>query len=135
MATAATMSELGYNPSLKTVEITSDAKIYFETHFNNLLANPNARSLRRRAMEHRLNKTTTEHEKRLNRETWRQNESEYLRETRTNRMAIGDFEVIKVIGKGVFGCVKLVKMKEQVATKEPSSQKMLAGNSESRNSR
>lgn len=105
-----------FAPSLKTIETTSDVKIYLETHFNNILMNPNIRSTRRRAMECRLQESvSTLCEKSYYREVWRRKESQYLRDIRTNKVTIADFEIIKVIGKGAFGCVQLAKMKERVA--------------------
>ncbi|KAH8153342.1 uncharacterized protein LAJ45_02154 [Morchella importuna] len=96
-------------------EITSDVKIYLETYFNNILMNPNIRSMRRRAMECRLQESaSTVYEKSYYREVWRRKESQYLRNIRTNKVTISDFEIIKVIGRGAFGCVKLAKMKERV---------------------
>ncbi|RPB13285.1 kinase-like protein [Morchella conica CCBAS932] len=104
-----------FTPSLKTIEITSDVKIYLETYFNNILMNPNIRSMRRRAMECRLQESaSTVYEKSYYREVWRRKESQYLRNIRTNKVTISDFEIIKVIGRGAFGCVKLAKMKERV---------------------
>jgi protein-serine/threonine kinase len=54
-------------------------------------------------------------EKSYYREVWRRKESQYLRDIRTNKVTIADFEIIKVIGRGAFGCVKLARMKERVA--------------------
>lgn len=66
-------------------------------------------------MECRLQESaSTVYEKSYYREVWRRKESQYLRNIRTNKVTISDFEIIKVIGRGAFGCVKLAKMKERV---------------------
>jgi serine/threonine protein kinase len=111
-------------PSVVTVETTATAKIFFETHFNSILsANHTPRSLRRRELEEKLAAEPMSSLQRQNmRQAWLRQESEYLRQirvlkTRTNeakggqRVAIAGYEVIKVLGKGSFGVVRLVKEK------------------------
>jgi serine/threonine protein kinase len=109
--------------SIVTVEATATAKIFFETHFNNVLSGQLARSQRLQELEDKLEtlklpSDVRSHAYRL----WLQQESEFLRQTRllrskTNRIShkgaksvsIAGYEVVRVLGKGSFGVVKLVK--------------------------
>ncbi|KAF8456782.1 kinase-like domain-containing protein [Kalaharituber pfeilii] len=105
-------SELSAQPTLRTVEVTAAAKIYIESHFSQLLSFPTSRSIRRRKFEIRLlNRVSSEHEKRMLREKWLMKETAYLRTTRSKPLSVGDYEIVKVIGKGAFGVVNLVREK------------------------
>ncbi|KAH0542928.1 hypothetical protein FGG08_002697 [Glutinoglossum americanum] len=112
-------------PSVTTVELTAAAKIFFETHFNSILSSPlTPRSQRRLNLEHMLETEPMSAEQRSKeRRDWITRESEYLRETRVLKarttgkdgakaIIVGTFEVVKVLGKGSFGVVRLVKEKE-----------------------
>ncbi|RPB00617.1 kinase-like protein [Choiromyces venosus 120613-1] len=96
--------------SLRAIEIASNAKIYLETYFDRRLTSPSPRSLRRRALE-RLIKELSLGSREAARcwDDWRAKETEYLRRCRT-KLQIRDFDVLKIIGKGAFGCVKLARM-------------------------
>ncbi|KAG0136877.1 kinase-like domain-containing protein [Tuber indicum] len=99
--------------SLRDLEIASNAKIYLETYFNKMLASPSPRSLRRRAAERLIKELglgSTEAARCW--DDWRAKETEYLRRCRT-RLQIRDFNVLKIIGKGSFGCVKLARMENR----------------------
>jgi serine/threonine protein kinase len=141
-------------PSIKTVEATATAKIFLETHFNNILFGQSARSRRLKELEGTLKPpklwsdggshayqalSTPEQEEKLKPykldrlssdfdgrvyELWLQHESASLRQTRvikskTNRTAskgpnplsMAEYEAVRVLGKGSFGVVKLVKQK------------------------
>lgn len=118
-------------PSIITVERAAAAKIYLETYFNELLAgNPTPRTIRKRLLEADLYRQVgwgrvTPIEQDM---IWRhfyQRETEYLRELRVMKThtirtlsaergsplacLIDDFELVKVIGKGSFGVVGLVR--------------------------
>jgi len=54
-----------------------------------------------------------EQERRSLREEWRRKETAYLRALRGKSLNIGNYEIVKVIGKGAFGVVKLVREKSQ----------------------
>jgi len=117
------------NPTVVTVERVAAAKIFLETHFNELLSSPTPRSLRRRYMEGGLfhAKALSHEEKENRRQCFYRCESEYLRQTRVMKARSiralssgrgskkarcdGDWEVLKVLGKGSFGVVRLVREK------------------------
>lgn len=110
-AAAATSTSFEPLLSLPVIELASNAKIYLETHFDRLCGEPTPRSLRRRAMEDIVAETGMgEPDARRFREDWRRKESEYLRNCRCMKMGIADFDIVRVIGKGAFGCVKLARM-------------------------
>ena len=112
------------NIAVITVEKAAAAKIFFECHYN-ALASASPRSMRRRKLEVRLDddpdmspsdmaKTWT---------MWMQRESEHLRETRLMKVrattsmieqtrTAADYDVVKVLGKGSFGVVRLVREKD-----------------------
>lgn len=110
-------------PSIVTVESTATAKIFFETHFNDIIARQLARRQRLQELEERLqvlefSRGNREHAYQL----WLEQESESLKQDRvlqskTNgisnngvkSVSIVGYEVIRVLGKGSFGVVKLVK--------------------------
>ena len=127
------------NPTILTVETTANAKAFFEIHYDPLLAgNTTPRSLRRRDFEEALEVCALpEAERHLERRAWASNESVHLRQTRvlksrTNSLqdrsgvSIAGYEVIRILGKGSFGVVRLVREKEHdsvcVASVEPASQ-------------
>jgi len=115
------------SPTVVTVETTASAKIFFETHFNSLLAGHSSpRSIRRRDLELRLEAQALPEEKRqFERWAWANYESDHLRQTRvlkskTNEadrhsgVAIAGYEVVRILGKGSFGVVRLVREKDSV---------------------
>ena len=109
-------------PSIVTVETTAAAKIFFETHFNSILSGQTSpRSLRFHDFELKLLTEPLSADQRLKvRDEWVRRESEYLRQTRvlktrTNSanvdkgISVAGYEVVKVLGKGSFGVVRLVR--------------------------
>ncbi|KAI9846863.1 MAG: hypothetical protein M1837_003475 [Sclerophora amabilis] len=114
-------------PSIKTVETAAAAKIFFETHFNNLLFAPTSpRSLRRRELELWLGALPLTDDQKINkREEWFKRETEHLRQSRALKsmslknarrhgVSVAGYEVVKILGKGSFGVVRLVREKEQM---------------------
>ena len=112
-------------PTIATVELTANAKIFFETYFNTLLATQTTpRSLRRNELLLRLNGMLLSPEQREQEMTeWTSAESECLRQYRvlkskTNRLTggrgvdIAGYEIVRILGKGSFGVVRLVREKE-----------------------
>ena len=113
------------SPTIVTVEMTANAKIFFETHFNSILSGQvSPRSLRRRELELRLRAEQMSAEQRQwERCLWAAQENEHLRQTRVLRtktneaaggsgVAVAGYEVVKILGKGSFGVVRLVREKE-----------------------
>ncbi|KAK4097916.1 kinase-like protein [Parathielavia hyrcaniae] len=122
-------------PSIATVERAAAAKIYLEIHFNELLASgPSPRQMRQQILETELFNRGRERGLPLNAaetqmaraQLWRR-ESEYQREVRAMktrnlkvllgaassrtgvRSQAGDYETVKILGKGSFGVVRLVR--------------------------
>jgi hypothetical protein len=111
-------------PSIATVENAAATKIFFETHFNQLLGTKvTPRSVRRRRLERKLFAMALSHEQRHQRRLmWQTAESHHLRQTRvtksntlvrreTKGVHISNYDVVRVLGKGSFGVVRLVREK------------------------
>jgi serine/threonine protein kinase len=111
------------NPSIVTVEKTTVAKVFFETHFNAIHSPQDSRKQRYRELQAHLCVLPFTNEEQLEvQKAWVAQESEYLRQTRvlktrSNRahnqdtVSLAGFEVIRVLGQGSFGTVQLVKEK------------------------
>lgn len=112
-----------------TVEKAAAAKIFFECHYNTLLASgPSPRSIRRRDFEALLYENApilSQQNIEDRRRDWQARESRYLREIRVMKSRnlprkkgvdpmVNQYEVVKVLGKGSFGVVRLVREKEDV---------------------
>ncbi|KAG8532624.1 uncharacterized protein KY384_002501 [Bacidia gigantensis] len=121
-------------PTIVTVEMSANAKIYFETHYDPLLAGISTpRSVRRKVLEHRLrNEALPEESQERERKVWANEESTYLRHSRVQKTklrtstsssatVIAGFEVVRVLGKGSFGVVRLVREKHQDSVSRNSS--------------
>ncbi|EPZ32698.1 Serine/threonine-dual specificity kinase domain-containing protein [Rozella allomycis CSF55] len=98
--------------SIETHEKSAAAKIYFEQYFDSLSKNPLQRYKRRVIFEKELeNMNIPDSEKQQVRQSWLKQESDNMRMLR-QKIAVDSFEVIKILGKGAFGVVKLVKEKD-----------------------
>ncbi|KAI4251444.1 MAG: hypothetical protein LQ352_004844 [Teloschistes flavicans] len=119
-------------PTIVTVERAANAKIFFETYFNSLLsAEKSPRSLRRCELETRLKlEALSEDQCSRERAFWSLQESDQLRKTRllkskanctAGRSGVTNagFEVVKVLGKGSFGVVRLVRQKDSTHDEQP----------------
>ncbi|CAO2652261.1 Nn.00g005440.m01.CDS01 [Neocucurbitaria sp. VM-36] len=111
-------------PSVATIENAAAAKVFFESNFNQLLGNRvSPRSLRRRQMERKLFSLALPNEQRhQKRREWYLGESNHLRQTRVLKsktlarqtmkgVHVSNYEVVRVLGKGSFGVVRLVREK------------------------
>ena len=108
-----------------TVEKAAAAKVFFECHYNTALGNElTPRSIRRRCLEHTIleDPTICLDDVDDKRRAWAQRESDNLRETRVMKVSgynalkgkaatASKYEVVKVLGKGSFGVVRLVREK------------------------
>ncbi|KPI39482.1 Serine/threonine-protein kinase cbk1 [Cyphellophora attinorum] len=119
-------STAGPSLSVKTVEATAAAKVFFETHFNNMLNGFCPRDSREKSLMARMRELYVPsmlHEEAQ--KLLQKYESDNLRLRRVlkshlpgkpNPIAVGGFEVVKVLGKGSFGVVRLVKEKAHLGS-------------------
>lgn len=113
-------------PSVATLENAAAAKVFFESHFNDLLGpNPTPRSMRRRNIERKLFAMALPNAQRQQqRKAWHMAESNHLRQTRVLKsktlvrqkikgVHVSHYDVVRVLGKGSFGIVRLVREKSE----------------------
>lgn len=116
-------------PTILTVEKASAAKVYLETYFNNILNRPNGRTTRKQYLESQL--YYSPHldlvEKDVIRRSFYYQETCHSRETRLMRTKsilsldchnisyAENYDCLKVLGRGSFGVVKLVREKANEA--------------------
>ncbi|KAE8356496.1 hypothetical protein BDV28DRAFT_145196 [Aspergillus coremiiformis] len=112
------------SPTVRTVEAVANAKVFFETYFRSIYSNIiNPRLQRQQELEHYIHSLplTLEEKKRVWK-NWVVQEQEYLRQCRVLKsrfpgvghdetVSVAGFEVLKVLGRGSFGVVRLVKEK------------------------
>ena len=127
------VSETRSSPSIATVETTATAKIFFETHFNGLLEEKmtprDSRFQELKALVEAKQLTPEEEIKVF--AVWARQESEYLRQNRvlktkalSNRhksISVAGYEVVRILGKGSFGVVRLVKEKNSLSNESSSA--------------
>lgn len=121
------------SPSVLTVERAAAVKIYIETYFNEVLTSgPSPRAIRLRLLEAELfnrggGEAFTSAELAAIHENFCRRETRHLRETRVMKTRVmramdakkgspdaslsKDYEVVKILGKGSFGVVRLVQEK------------------------
>lgn len=107
--------------SIKTVEATSVAKIYLELYFNSIFQNKDPRQQRQLELEQHIYAfELTPEERLMARRNWALQENDHLRQCRvlkSNRYCtptedavyLAGYKAIKVLGKGSFGVVRLVR--------------------------
>ncbi|KAJ5093232.1 hypothetical protein N7456_009093 [Penicillium angulare] len=108
-------------PSIVTVEAASVAKIFLELYFNSIFQNSDPRTQRQHELEQHMYSFRLAPEEQLTaRCNWLLQENEYLRQCRVlktsmrcirndSAISMAGYEVIKVLGKGSFGVVRLVR--------------------------
>jgi serine/threonine protein kinase len=111
-------------PSILTIEATSAAKIYLELYFNSIFQNVDPRVNRQLELEQHMYAFQLSPEAQAEtRKNWLLQENGYLREcrnlktkmrsTRVKGMtSIAGYETIKILGRGSFGVVRLVREKD-----------------------
>ncbi|CDM34503.1 hypothetical protein DTO013E5_5006 [Penicillium roqueforti] len=120
-ANASDTNVITISPSIKTVEATSVAKVYLELYFNSIFQNKDPRQQRQLELEQHIYAfELTPEERLMTRHNWVLRENDYLRQCRvlkSNRyctqtedaISIAGYKAIKVLGKGSFGVVRLVR--------------------------
>ncbi|CAK40709.1 uncharacterized protein An11g05520 [Aspergillus niger] len=111
----------GTSPSIVTVEAAANAKVFFETYFNSVFCGTNPRSQRRQELEQYMYGLPLSPEERARIwANWITQEHHYLRQCRILKsrshgggnhdttVSLAGFEVIKVLGRGSFGVVRLI---------------------------
>ncbi|KAF3899215.1 Serine/threonine-protein kinase cbk1 [Trichophyton interdigitale] len=123
-------------PSIATVEAAAAAKIFLETYFDSLFSKEPPRLRRQRELEQAIySLPLSEEERQEARYAWYRQESDHLRrdrviKTHSNRRdgkkspLVSEYEVIKVLGRGSFGVVRLVKEKNTGIEPEPPNPKV-----------
>ena len=117
-----TEASSGTSPSVVTVEAATNAKVFFETYFNTVFCGTDPRSQRRQELEQYMYGLPLSPEERARIwDNWVTQERHYLRQCRVLKsrshsggnhdetVSLAGFEVIKVLGRGSFGVVRLVK--------------------------
>ena len=119
------------SPSVETVERAAAAKIYLETYFNEKFCGSSPRERRAQMLEAELfsrRESLAPTEVEVLRREFRRYETEHLRETRAMKARsiralhaengsrasclMEDYELIKILGKGSFGIVRLVRERQ-----------------------
>lgn len=116
-------SSLTIAPSIFTVESASAAKIYLELYFNSIFQNADPRVHRQHELEQQMYAFRLSPEAQAEtRKKWLLQENTYLRQCRNLKTAmkssraedmslVAGYETIKILGRGSFGVVRLVREK------------------------
>ncbi|CAG8131086.1 unnamed protein product [Penicillium olsonii] len=108
-------------PSIKTVEATAVAKVYLELHFNSIFNDEDSRQQRQLELQRQLRSfELTPEECLLTMHNWLLRENDHLRQCRVLRsnrkraqseetISRAGYKSIKLLGKGSFGVVRLVR--------------------------
>ncbi|KAL7753835.1 hypothetical protein RI367_000767 [Sorochytrium milnesiophthora] len=96
--------------TMATVEKSVATKIFFEGYFDKLFTGQSGRTRRRKQLERDLEASAnlSDAEKRAIRADWQQRETEHIRSLR-ERVSTADFDILKPLGQGAFGSVKLAR--------------------------
>lgn len=130
-------------PTVVTSEKVAAVKIFLETYYNDLLNKPSQRETRLRQLDNELwhlGSTVRPIDKERMRSQFFRHETNHLRETRVIRArtakaltegkaaassCVNDYQPVKVLGKGSFGVVKLVRQKPKLGD-DPKNRKVYA---------
>ena len=97
------------SPSQSTIEKSRISKLLIESHFQNLAKEKTERVSRRRTLEQQLERLQCSPVERADAlKELGQNETVYHR-IRRQKMSIDDYILVKVIGRGAFGEVRLCR--------------------------
>lgn len=112
------------SPSILTAEAAANAKVFFETYFHTLYSGVDMRTQRQLELDQYIVSLPLSPEERVKvKKQWVSQEREYLRQCRVLKSrshgtkshrdtpSLAGFEVIKILGRGSFGVVRLVKEK------------------------
>jgi serine/threonine protein kinase len=120
-AEASDTNAIPLEPSIRTVEAASVAKIYLELYFNSIFQNKDSRQQRQLELERHIYAfDLTAEEQLMTRHNWVLRENDHLRKYRvlkSNRyctrgedtITVAGYKALKVLGKGSFGVVRLVR--------------------------
>lgn len=107
------------SPSIVTAEAVTNAKVFFETCFKTIFSHVEARSQRHYELEKCLYMLSFSSEDQMAiRRSWIRQEQEHLRQYRVlkalfhsirGESSVGNYEVVKDLGRGSFGVVHLVR--------------------------
>lgn len=107
------------SPSIVTAEAVTNAKVFFETCFKTIFSHVEARSQRHYELEKILYMLSISSEDQMAiRRAWIRQEQEHLRQYRVlkalfhstrGETSVGNYEVVKDLGRGSFGVVHLVR--------------------------
>ena len=114
---------LSPQPTITTIEAAANVKIFLETHYNQLLSGADARTMRSKAFETNLAMSDlppSSHE--MARQKWQQSQTNHLRRQRlmmaksakpgsSLHISAAGYEAVRILGKGSFGVVRLVREK------------------------
>ncbi|KAL4929848.1 serine/threonine-protein kinase [Aspergillus undulatus] len=114
------------SPSILTAEAAANAKVFFETYFQTLYSGVDTRTQRQLELDQYIVSLPLSPEERVKvKKQWVAQEREYLRQCRVLKSrshgksshhetpSLAGFEVIKILGRGSFGVVRLVKEKTE----------------------
>ncbi|KAL4787290.1 hypothetical protein BJX76DRAFT_345591 [Aspergillus varians] len=112
------------SPSILTAEAAANAKVFFETYFHTLYSGVDTRTQRQLELDQYIASLPLSPEERTRvKKQWVAQEREYLRQcrvlksrspgkgSRNETPSLAGFEVIKILGRGSFGVVRLVREK------------------------
>ncbi|CAI7637583.1 unnamed protein product [Penicillium pancosmium] len=111
-------------PSILTIEATSAAKIYLELYYNSIFQNVDPRVYRQHELEQHMYAFQLSPEAQTEtRRNWLLQENGYLRQCRNLKtkmrstrvegmISIAGYKTIKILGRGSFGVVRLVREKD-----------------------